>query len=84
MLSGCPGAQLIKEARPDYVRCPHCKNEIEMWTDEYRVRCTVCQAWVYRDQGTTCLDWCKQAEQCVGAAALANYRKGKALSRGKL
>jgi hypothetical protein len=75
MSQSCPGARLIKEPRPEYVRCSHCQNEVEMWSDEFRVRCTTCQAWVYREAGASCLDWCAQAEQCVGAAALAAYRR---------
>jgi hypothetical protein len=71
----CPGAQLLKEARPEFITCPHCQNEVEVWSDEFRARCGVCHAWVYRQQGATCLDWCAQAERCVGASTLARYRQ---------
>lgn len=77
MLRSCPGARLIKEARPEYIRCPHCSHETEIWTDEFRVRCGQCKAWVYRQQSATCLDWCAQAEKCVGSSALAAYRKAR-------
>lgn len=77
MLNSCPGSRLIKEARPEYVRCPHCQQEVEIWSDEFRSRCNHCKAWVYREQGATCLDWCKGAEQCVGPAALAAYRRAR-------
>ena len=77
MLRGCPGSKLIKEARPEYIACLHCQTEIEIWSDEYRVRCPKCQAWTYREQGPTCLDWCKKAEECVGSQALASYEQAK-------
>ena len=77
MLKGCPGSKLIKEARPEYIDCAHCQTEIEIWSDEYRARCPKCQAWAYREQGPTCLDWCKKAEECVGSQALAKYQRAK-------
>lgn len=77
MMRGCPGAKDIREVRPEYVACPHCRREIEIWGDEYRARCNDCAVWVYRRQGPTCLDWCQQAEACVGKAALENYRRAR-------
>jgi hypothetical protein len=81
MRNQCPGSQSVKEARPEYVRCPHCGGEVEVWTDEVRGRCSLCNAWVYREQGATCLDWCQQAEQCVGLSALAAYRHAREAAR---
>ena len=75
MNKSCPGARLIKEARPEYVRCPHCQEEVEVWSDEFRARCPQCDVWVYRSQGPTCLDWCASAKECVGAATLAAYQR---------
>jgi len=77
MLSSCPGASTIKELCPRYIRCPHCKTEVEIWSDEFRARCPTCQAWVYAEQGVTCLDWCAKAAECVGAATLAAYRRAR-------
>ena len=77
MLRACPGARMVREPRPQYVRCPYCEHEVEIWTDEYRRRCESCGEWVYRTQGATCLDWCAKAEECVGAATLAEYRRAR-------
>ena len=77
MNKSCPGSRAIKEAAPSYMVCPHCQNEVEIWTDEYRVRCGRCKAWVFRTQGATCLDWCAKAQECVGAQALAAYQQAK-------
>jgi hypothetical protein len=78
MLNACPGAGVIREPRPRYVVCPHCDTEVEIWTDEYRRRCQECNAWVYRTQGSTCLDWCAKAKECVGTATLKQYQKARA------
>lgn len=77
MLDACPGARELREARPEYMRCPCCQNEVEIWSDEFRARCNHCQTWVYREQGVTCLDWCQKAEQCVGLSTLAAYRRAR-------
>ena len=76
MLKSCPGASVVKALQPYEVACPHCGTTVEVWSDEFRARCPSCSAWVYRERGATCLDWCAQAEQCVGTAALAAYRRG--------
>ena len=78
MLRSCPGASVVKALKPYDVTCPHCGTEAEVWSDELRARCPTCHAWVYRERGATCLDWCAKAKECVGAAALAAYRRGSA------
>lgn len=77
MLKSCPGARTIKEIWPEYVPCPRCQSEVEIWSDEYRARCVGCNVWVYRKQGPTCLDWCPEAERCVGSAAMAAYERAR-------
>ena len=46
MLKGCPGAIVFKDARPDYIACPHCGEEMEIWSDELLARCPHCHLWV--------------------------------------
>lgn len=77
----CPGSRLVQEPRPEYVRCPHCGEECEIWTDEYRARCPRCNTWTYRTQGATCLDWCAKAEECAGSSALASYLRARGRGR---
>ena len=81
MLRSCPGARVIKEVRPEYVRCPHCEAEVEIWSDEFRAHCDHCSAWVYRRPGATCLDWCAKAQSCVGLATLAAYKRARKRSQ---
>ena len=82
MLASCPGARIIKEARPEYVVCPHCDTEVEVWSDEFRARCDGCGAWVFRAQSATCLDWCARAEECVGTSQLVAYRRAREQAAG--
>lgn len=68
---GCPGARTIREVRPEYVACPHCGQEVELWSDERAARCPHCRGLVPREQGASCIDWCAYAAQCIG---LEKYR----------
>ena len=65
LTAGCPGAKKLKEARPDYMVCPSCKAEVEIWTDEPLARCRSCGVWVTHDIGVTCIDWCPKAPECI-------------------
>ena len=77
MYHGCPGALRFKEPRPDYVRCPNCNEEVEIWSDEPLARCSSCGFWIAREIGASCLDWCPQAAQCVGLELYERLRKNR-------
>lgn len=77
MSASCPGSSRFKKVMPEMIRCPHCHTEVEIWSDEFRARCQNCHAWVIREMGASCLDWCAKAEECVGSATLAAYRRGR-------
>jgi len=79
VFSECPGSKLIKQPTPEEVKCPFCGNEVEIWTDEARTRCSGCGNVVTREMAQSCLDWCPHAEECVGKERLNEYR----LSRGE-
>ena len=36
----CPGAKQFKQPTPEFIPCPICHAEVEIWTDEAEVRCT--------------------------------------------
>lgn len=74
LAKGCPGARTIKEASPEYMPCPHCGKEMEVWTDELVARCPHCKKPVPRERGASCIDWCAFAAECVGAQ---KYRRLK-------
>ncbi len=72
---GCPGARTIREATPEYIACPHCGREMEIWSDELVARCPHCKQLVpQQNKGASCIDWCAFAAQCVGAE---KYRRIK-------
>ncbi len=47
-------------------RCPSCGAEVEMFSDEMRVRCHVCKNFVCKDTVPTCISWCAKARECLG------------------
>ena len=77
MAKSCPGAIVFKEARPDYVECPYCGGEMEVWSDEPLARCPHCHLWVSKERGASCIDWCKFAAECVGLEAYERLRKDR-------
>jgi transcription initiation factor TFIIIB Brf1 subunit/transcription initiation factor TFIIB len=81
MILECPGAKLFKQPEPDQIKCPFCRQEVEIWTDEAKATCLDCGSTVTRKQRQSCLDWCKFAKECVGEDLYRKYLKDKALSR---
>jgi NADH pyrophosphatase NudC (nudix superfamily) len=65
MQSKCPG-QDIRNLRAAMYRCPKCGNEVEMFSDELRIRCKKCGEYVYKEQTPSCIEWCPSAQQCLG------------------
>ena len=41
MIKGCPGALFVKEARPDYIDCPHCGEEHAITVGDTFVSATI-------------------------------------------
>jgi hypothetical protein len=63
MKRACPGLEDLLRPKPEYIDCPRCGSEVEIWTDEKEAKCTNCGMVVARDRAS-CLDWCKYAEKC--------------------
>jgi len=72
----CPGSNAIREPRPEYLNCPDCGREVEIWTDELKATCPGCGSKVFREQTASCIDWCPHAEECVGPEAYQRLRPG--------
>jgi DNA-directed RNA polymerase subunit RPC12/RpoP len=81
LFRGCPGATNIREVKPEYVDCPHCGEEVEIWSDELSARCSHCGARVSRDRTPSCIDWCPFAEQCIGTEKYQRLTKNSARKR---
>lgn len=73
----CPGAKTFRNPQPEFIKCPFCGNEVEIWTDEIKMNCSKCKRTVTRDQDMGCLDWCKYAKECVGEDAYDNYIRNR-------
>jgi len=76
LANSCPGSRLIREPTPEYISCPHCGQEMEIWSDELVARCPHCRQVAPARRGATCLDWCAHAAECVGAE---KYRRLKGM-----
>lgn len=72
--TGCPGSSSLRNnITLDIKTCPECGGDIELFSIDRRVACDRCGFVIY---GTTlsCVQWCKYAEACMGAEAVARYR----------
>ena len=85
LYQGCPGAIRFREAVPEYIDCPNCGEEMEIWSDELVASCHHCQALVRKDRGPSCIEWCHYAEECIGVETYKRlgYRPENSASEGK-
>ncbi|MBA4387257.1 MAG: hypothetical protein C0404_04705 [Verrucomicrobia bacterium] len=74
----CPGSAFFKQPTPDIVKCDKCGADTEIWSDESSGKCPACKAVVTRLTFQSCVDWCKQAKECLGEEKYAQYLKMKA------
>ncbi|MEW6033896.1 MAG: phosphohydrolase [Chloroflexota bacterium] len=65
MWSKCPG-QDPRNLKVTLLKCPTCGEEVEMFSNELRVKCSGCGGWVYGEQVPSCIDWCAKAKECIG------------------
>ena len=65
MEAKCPG-QDIRNLTSEFYTCPNCGSQVEMFSDELRIRCRKCKQFVYKDGAPSCIDWCPSAKQCIG------------------
>ena len=63
--SKCPG-QDFRNLRVSLHKCPNCGAEVEIFSDEIKVKCQKCGENVYREKTPSCIDWCASARQCLG------------------
>jgi len=71
MKNNCPGLDDLLRPKPEYITCPKCGSEVEIWTDENQVECTNCRLKVSRNM-QSCLEWCEYANECK---KIINQRK---------
>lgn len=65
MFNKCPG-QYVRNLRVSLHKCPNCGSEIEIFSDELKVKCYKCGKNVYREKTPSCIEWCSSARRCLG------------------
>jgi NADH pyrophosphatase NudC (nudix superfamily) len=65
MESKCPG-QEFRNLRVELHKCPNCGAEVEIFSDEVKVKCPQCAKYVFREKMPSCIEWCASARQCLG------------------
>lgn len=66
----CPGQDLRFWKLGDIfeVQCPHCGTSVEFWKDEPSVKCPHCRKAIVNPRlDLGCAQWCRHAEECLGA-----------------
>jgi DNA-directed RNA polymerase subunit RPC12/RpoP len=75
----CPGSKLLRQPAPELYPCPNCGAEVEIWSDEFKRACPRCRKMVLRPGGMSCLEWCKQAKECVGEATYESWAANRCI-----
>ena len=65
MSDKCPG-QDIRKLKAAMYKCPNCGVEVEMFSDELRIKCKRCGQYVEKAHVPSCIEWCVSARQCLG------------------
>ena len=73
MTSRCPG-QDMRNLRAALYKCPNCGAEVEMFSDELKMKCGKCGQNVYKENVPSCIDWCAYARQCLGEERWKQFR----------
>ena len=47
-------------------KCPKCGAEVEIFSDETRIKCQKCGTMIFKEQLPTCIEWCSSARHCLG------------------
>ena len=69
MNTKCPG-QDIRNLRAAMYKCPKCGAEVEMFSDELRIKCKKCGEYVYKEQTPSCIEWCPSAQAVPGGGKM--------------
>lgn len=73
----CPGAKSFSQPTPEFIVCPACHHEVEIWTDEAETTCETCGAIVNREMLQGCIDYCQSAKECLGEALYTKLMAAK-------
>ncbi len=73
----CPGAKTFTQPAPEFLPCPKCHNEVEIWTDEAEAKCDRCGNAVTRAMLQGCIDYCQAAKECLGEVLYSRLMAAK-------
>ena len=65
MVTHCPG-QDSRNLKISLHKCPGCGAEVELFSDELKIKCRKYGTYVYKEKTPTCIEWCPSARQCLG------------------
>jgi ribosomal protein S27E len=65
MKQRCPG-QDFRSLSARINQCPDCGADVEIFSNETRVKCHICGSMVYKDKTPSCAEWCASARECLG------------------
>ena len=63
----CPG-QDSRNLTAQLYKCPNCDAQVEIFSNEVKVKCHRCGEMVYRERLPSCMEWCAAARLCLGEA----------------
>lgn len=46
-------------------KCPSCGTEVEIFSDEYQVKCYQCGKIICREKLSPCIEWCTSISECI-------------------
>jgi ribosomal protein S27E len=75
-IDNCPG-QDGRELKVADLICPHCGSEVEIFSDERRVKCHRCGNYVDQEEVPTCAEWCAMARECLGEERWEQLKKSQ-------
>lgn len=64
MFKKCPGVE--RSLRIELHKCSNCGAEVEIFSNEVKVKCYQCGEMVYSQRLPSCIDWCASARECLG------------------
>jgi len=60
----CPGTD-TRFLRVYICKCPKCGYEVEIFSDELKVKCPKCKTDVYKEDIPSCINYCQYAYKCI-------------------
>ena len=76
MKNKCPG-QDDRNIKAETIICSQCGYQLEIFSDEVKVKCPKCKNQVCRQRLPSCVDWCRYAKECVGEDQYNKLKEGQ-------